>query len=164
MNGRSCEDNVTCKLLNVWRQFQVCKPHAVQIAGRFAKSPQKDFLRWTESVRKAKANGQEISLLQTLVSAGLASVGASTANNERDFAAVRKRTNPSVAEIERYLQMFMEALKDDTSATNKKTALCQEARQVWRKGFGAPRRSGEKRLRNWKNGRLRQKNKKAKAG
>ena len=148
-------------LIQVWRQYQMCRPFAVKIAGRFATSPQKDYLCWTESVRKAKKNGHDVSLLESLVSAGLASVGATTANSERDFAAMRKRTNPTVAEVERFLQTFMGDLNTDANAMDKKNKLCQKARQVWQKGFGTPRVSGEKRKSlNWANG-LRKKKVKA---
>ena len=106
-------------------------------------------------------NGHDVSLLESLVSAGLASVGATTANSERDFAAMRKRTNPTVAEVERFLQTFMGGLNTDANAMDKKNQLCQKARQVWQKGFGTPRVSGEKRKSlNWANG-LRKKKVKA---
>lgn len=162
LDGRQLtNDEKADYLIQVWRQYQMCRPFAVKIAGRFATSPQKDYLCWTESVRKAKKNGHDVSLLESLVSAGLASVGATTANSERDFAAMRKRTNPTVAEVERFLQTFMGGLNTDANAMDKKNQLCQKARQVWQKGFGTPRVSGEKRKSlNWANG-LRKKKVKA---
>ena len=162
LDGRQLtNDEKADYLIQVWRQYQMCRPFAVKIAGRFATSPQKDYLCWTESVRKAKKNGHDVSLLESLVSAGLASVGATTANSERDFAAMRKRTNPTVAEVERFLQTFMGGLNTDANAMDKKNKLCQKARQVWQKGFGTPRVSGEKRKSlNWANG-LRKKKVKA---
>lgn len=162
LDGRQMTDAAKAdSLFQLWRQFQTCRSYAVKISGRFEKSPQKDYLCWTESVRKAKRNGIDVALLETLVSAGLASVGATTASSERDFAAMRKRSNPTVAEVERFLQSFMEGIKTDNKAMDKKKTLCEAAQQVWRQGFGAPRASGEKRKSsNWTNG-LRKKKVKA---
>lgn len=55
LDGRQLtNDEKADYLIQVWRQYQMCRPFAVKIAGRFATSPQKDYLCWTESVRKAK--------------------------------------------------------------------------------------------------------------
>lgn len=164
LDGRqpnSEEEKADC-LIRLWRQYQMCKPFAIKIAGRFATSPRKDFLCWTESVRKAKANGNDVSLLETLVAAGLASMGATTSSSERDFAAMRKRANPSVAEVERFIQNFMVSLKNDNNAMDKKQSLCKHAQRVWQQGFGAPRASGQARQSKWSNG-LRKKVKAGKA-
>ena len=163
LNGRQMtHEEKTDYLIRVWRQYEMCKPFAIKVSGRFESSPQKNYLCWTESVRRARANGKDVSLLETLVSAGLASVGATTSNCERDFAAIRKRSNSAVAEVERFLQNFMASIKKDDKAMEKNTILCQKARKVWRSGFGIPRASGEKRKSaNWSNG---LKKEKAKAG
>ena len=88
---------------------------------------------------KPKKNGHDVSLLESLVSAGLASVGATTANSERDFAAMRKRTNPTVAEVERFLQTFMGGLNTDANAMDKKKpALSESTTSVAKKGLALP--------------------------
>lgn len=139
LDGRQLtNDEKADYLIQVWRQYQMCRPFAVKIAGRFATSPQKDYLCWTESVRKAKKNGHDVSLLESLVSAGLASVGATTANSERDFAAMRKRTNPTVAEVERFLQTFMGGLNTDANAMDKKTSFVRKHDKCGKKGLALP--------------------------
>jgi hypothetical protein len=148
-------------MIHLWRQYQTCKPFAFKVASRLTGSPDKAFLCWIESVRKARNNGHDVRSLQTLVHAGLASVGASTSNCERDFAALRERSNSTVAEVERFLQEFMSSMKSGPQAMERKKALCQAARRVWKIGFGKPRASGKRRKSfNWING-LRKKQTKA---
>ena len=140
-------DDRVATCAKVRRQYDLCRPFAVKLAsGSPASAGKKDFEFWMQSAKRARQNKHDVDQLMTLIHHGLASTGASTANSERDFAAVRKRSNnTAVAEVERILQTYPGSCHDKTTI-----ALCKRAQRIWRCGFGRPRASGPKKRKNFR--------------
>ena len=142
----SADNLATC--VQVRKQYDLCRPFALKLAASSASAGKKDFQCWMQSVKRARQNKYDVDQLMTLIHHGLASTGATTANSERDFAAVRKRANnTAVAEVERILQTYPGDRHD-----KRTIALCKRAQRIWRCGFGRPRASGQKRRKNFRHG------------